>query len=434
LNNSRVLQGGVASAPYEGTLLGRLFNWIPVLVLAYAMVLSPFLMQYSSGDGSDNNIAASQSNALNQLFWIGLFGLTIIAAGRRLLSLGVIVKNPVFWVLVAYLTLAFVSITWSAAPGIALRRFVLQAIIVFSLVISVSLSDDKHLLLSRLVKLMTVIVLMNTVAVAILPPTPLGHAGIYSQKNGLGAVMALAFMICLYGFLNGSGWKRLGMIVIAGLAFGLLVLSQSKTSLGLAVLMPVIAFCLVWTAYLLRMNAAILLLFSAVTGFVAWLFFSSVTRFDFTDLSILLFNDETYTGRTIIWAFILEVISRAPFFGQGYASFWAIGSDSIVFREAPGFVVSLLQSHNGYLDVTLETGFVGLSILLLLILTALFSAARAVPRDRQIAFLCYALMLFVICHNMLESSWFRGYGLNWVVFLIAALLPGALPRAQNRPD
>lgn len=431
MSNSRALQDGVPSTAVEGSFLSRTFNWIPVLVLAYAMVLSPFLIQYSGGDGSDNNIAASQSNAVNQLFWIGLLGLTFVTAGRRLLSLGAILKSPVFWVLAAYLLLALASVAWSPAPGIALRRFVLQGIIVLSLVISVSLCDDTHLLLSRLVKLMTVIVLMNTVAVAVLPPTPLGHAGIYSQKNGLGAVMALAFMICLYGFWNTHGWKRPGMLLIAGLAFGLLVLSQSKTSLGLAVLMPVIAFCLVWMAYLFRMNAAILLLFGAVTGMVTWLFFSAVTRFDFTDLSILLFNDETYTGRTTIWAFVLEVISRAPFFGQGYASFWAIGSDSIVYREAPGFVVSLLQAHNGYLDVMLETGMVGLSLLLLLILVSLFSAARAVPRDRQIAFLCYALMLFVICHNMLESSWFRGYGLNWVVFLIAALLPGSLPKRQE---
>lgn len=47
LSNSRALQDGVPSTAVEGSFLSRTFNWIPVLVLAYAMVLSPFLIQYS---------------------------------------------------------------------------------------------------------------------------------------------------------------------------------------------------------------------------------------------------------------------------------------------------------------------------------------------------------------------------------------------------
>ncbi|WP_157739071.1 O-antigen ligase [Labrenzia sp. VG12] len=280
--------------------------------------------------------------------------------------------------------------------------------------------------------MIVVIVLSNTLAVAVLPPTPLGHAGLYAQKNGLGAVMALAFLFTVYGVVAHRGWRRAFMAAISFLAFALLLLSQSKTSIGLSFLMPFVAFTVVGLAYYFRANAALLLIFSAITVVVAWLFFSAVTRFDFTDLSILLFNDETYTGRTVIWAFILDVISRAPFFGQGYSSFWAIGTDSIVYREAPGFVVSLLQAHNGYLDVMVETGLAGFALLVALILAALISTARAVPLNPQLAFLCYSLMLFVICHNMLESSWFRGYSLNWLVFLIIACVPGALSRSLSR--
>lgn len=418
-------------APRTG-LLDRVFNAIPALILAYPVLISPFLLDYSGGDGADNNLAASKSNAVNQLFWIGIFGLTVLTAGRRLKRSFSVLRNPVVWVLLAYLGLALCSVLWSPAPDIAFRRLVQQAIIVLSLVICVSFTDDPKALLGKLVTLMTTVVILNTVAVAVLPPTPLGHAGIYSHKNGLGAVMALAFMINLYGMMVTKGLlKRAGMLVISGLAFGLLVLSQSKTSLGLSVLMPIIAYCLVGMAWLFRMNAAILLLFSMATGIVLWFFVSAVTRFGFSELSLFLFNDETYTGRTVIWVFVLEVISRAPFFGQGYSSFWAIGSDSIVFREAPGFVVSLLQAHNGYLDVMIETGMVGFTVLILMVLVALFSTARAVPLNRQIAFLCYSLMLFVICHNMLESSWFRGYSLNWLIFLIAALLPGTLSRRRD---
>jgi hypothetical protein len=40
-------------------------------------------------------------------------------------------------------------------------------------------------------------------------------------------------------------------------------------------------------------------------------------------------------------------------------------------------------------------------------------------------------MLFVVCHNMLESSWFRSFSLNWLIFLLAALLPHAVVRTWN---
>ncbi len=425
MDNYRVEHPSLRTGLHGRSILDRVFDWIPVVILAYPILLSPFIIQFTNNGGSDNNIAASKSNLLNQLFWIGLFGLTLISAGRRLLQMERFLKSPVFWMTMLYLGLALASVTWSPVPGIAFRRLVLQAIIVLCLVFSISCSDDIRALFNRLVTLMSVVVLMNAAAVVVLPPTPLGYAGLYPQKNGLGAVMAIAFLFCLYGLMISRGWKRLGMVIVLTLAFGLLLLSQSKTSLGLAVLLPVLAYLLVGTAYLLRINAAFLLLFGLAFAVVLWSFFSSVTRFDFTDLSLLLFHDETYTGRTVIWAFVLDVISRAPFFGQGYSSFWAIGSDSIVFREAPGFVVSLLQAHNGYLDVLVETGAAGLSLLLLLILAACFTVARTVPQERQIAFLCYSLILFAVSHNMLESSWFRGFSMNWLIFLLAGLVPAA---------
>ncbi|GAB4518234.1 MAG: hypothetical protein Tsb0019_18240 [Roseibium sp.] len=413
-------------------ILGRISDWIPVLILAYPILITPFLLGMSGEETEEANIIASKSNAVNQLFWIGLFGLTLISAGPRLRRVLAALRNPVTLALLAYLALALLSVFWSPVPGIALRRSVQQIIIVLSLVISVSCTDDARALFGRTLLLLNAVVLVNCLAVAFLPPTPLGHAGIYPQKNGLGAVMALAVMFNIYGLMTTTGAaKRVCIVLFSALAFALLVLSQSKTSLGLSILMPVAAYLLVSMALLFRINALTLLVFFTITGAVLWLFASTLTRFGFSDLSLLLFNDETYTGRTFIWSFVLDIISRAPILGQGYASFWATGSDSIAFREAPGFVILLIQAHNGYLDVMLETGLVGFSLLFVLILSALAAVARIVPLDRQVAFISLCLLLFVICHNMLESSWYRSYSLNWLFFLMAALMPGALLRASQ---
>lgn len=413
------------------TLSSRILGWIPTLTVLYSSLLSPFLINFASGDGSDANIAASQPNAVNQLFWIGLFGLTLGAAGRRLPELFRLLKEPVVIAVLAYLFIAFLSVAWSPVPGVAFRRLVQQVIVILCMIISVALADDRKFVVSRLLLFVVFTVAINAAAVVLIPPTPLGYAGIYAQKNALGAVMALAWMFCLYGIASERGWKRLGLIVTAALAMILLVLSQSKTSLGLAVIIPAVAFFIVGLSYRLRINAALLLLFFGVSGIVLAAYISAMTRFGFDDLSMLLFHDETFTGRTVIWSFVLDVISRSPIVGQGYSSFWGIGADSIVFREAPSFVVSLLQSHNGYLDILLETGIIGLLLLIFLILASLSSAARLVPIDRPAARLCFTLLLLVIGHNSLESSWYRGYSQIWLLFLFAAMLPAcgaALPK------
>ena len=411
---------------------GLVLRWIPAIVMAYAFLISPLLMQWgSSGAQVDINITASQSNVFNQLFWICMFGAAVASAWHNLRDVGRLFADPVTLFLLLYLVFAAISVVWSPVPGIAFRRFVLQAIVVLSLAISTVLADDRDEMLDRILFVIAMTVLVNLASVLLTPPGPIGHEGIYSQKNGLGAAMAFSVLFCLYGGAVKRGWLRFVFLALAAAAFFALVESKSKTSLGLAVLLPLVVYVTILITRPLRMNAALFLLFCLALALAGWFYVSAMTRFGFEELSMLLFGDETFTGRTVIWQFALDVISRSPLIGQGYSSFWGIGAGSIVEREAPGFVVGLLQAHNGYLDILLETGFIGLAILVALIVAALFSAAQAVWQRPALCWLSMTLVLTVACHNMLESSWFRGYSLTWMLFVLAALLPRAPGRGAR---
>ncbi|PTW62735.1 O-antigen ligase [Breoghania corrubedonensis] len=408
-------------------------RWIPAIIMAYAFLISPFLMQWgNSGGDVDINVAASQSNVLNQLFWIGVFGAAIGSAWHNLKDIGRLLTNPVTLLLLLYLAFAALSVFWSPVPGIAFRRLVLQAIVVLALGISTVLADDRDETLDRILFVIAVTVLVNFADVLLTPPGPIGHEGIYSQKNGLGAAMAFSVLFCIYGAAAKRGRLRVVFLGLTVAAFYALVESKSKTSLGLAVLLPILIYVAILITRPFRMNVALFLLFCLALGLAGWFYVSAMTRFGFEELSMLLFGDETFTGRTVIWSFVVDVISRNPLFGQGYSSFWGIGAGSIVEREAPGFVVGLLQSHNGYLDVLVETGLIGLSILIALILAALFSAARAIALRPALCWLSMTLVVTVVCHNMLESSWFRGYSLTWMLFVLAALLPQASGKRRVR--
>lgn len=412
--------GSVPKRDYASLVL----SWMPALMFAYGILIAPLMMRSSGGvDDGDINIAASKANIINQLFWLGLFGLTLLASIKRLHRLPGVLMHPVVLAILAYLTLAGLSIFWSPVPGIAFRRLVLQIILLLCFILSIGLGDSRRATLNSMLALVVATVAINSAAVVLIPPTPIGYAGIYPQKNGLGAVMAFAVLMALYGMTVHKGLIRFILFGTTVVAFGLLVISQSKTSLGLAVLLPVLVYMFVGLAYHLRVHAFALFLLLASTGLVLIAFLSLVTGFGLDQLSMALFHDTTFTGRTVIWSFVLDVISRSWLFGQGYSSFWGAGVDSIVFREAPGFVSLLLQAHNGYLDVLVETGVIGFCILIVLILIALNSATKLVQSDRQTARLCLMLILFVICHNLLESSWFRSFSQIWMLFIFAALLP-----------
>ena len=417
----------IVARPVEAhAFAGLVLRWIPALILAYALLVSPFLMQWGgAGADVDINVVASQSNFLNQLFWIGVFAATVAAASHNFRHIGRLMADPVTLLLLAYLAFAALSVLWSPVPGIAFRRLVLQAIVVLSLAISIVLADDRDAALDRILAVIAATVLINLAFVLLTPPGPIGHEGIYSQKNGLGAAMAFAVLFCIYGAATKRGRVRALFLALLLAAFYALVESRSKTSLGLAVLLPAIIGVTILITRPLRMNAALFLLFCLAFALAGWFYLSAMTRFGFEELSMLLFGDETFTGRTVIWQFVLDVIARSPILGQGYSSFWGIGAGSIVEREAPGFVVGLLQAHNGYLDVLVENGIVGLAILLALIVAAFFSAARIAWRNPALCWLSMTLVLTVACHNMLESSWFRGYSLTWMLFVLAALLPRA---------
>lgn len=442
ITNSGTLRSTFAAAKAGDGFLG----WVPAIVIAYAILLSPLFFAQEATDVSDAAAAAasaSRANLANQLFWIALFGAVLVTGRNRFGRLIAALRQPTVIIILAYLALALASVLWSPVPSIAFRRAMLQVIVLTAIICPVYMANDRQAQLERLVLVFLVTVIVNMVPAIFQPPGPIGHEGIYSHKNEFGLVAAYAFIFSLYAVVRLSGVLRLVAAACIVLALFELVVSQSKTSLGLSILIPAVSLFVVGLSGLLNIRSAYLLLFCAVLAIAGYLFFNFLFDYHFSDLSMLLFNDTTFTGRTVIWDFIFGIISREPLLGQGYGSFWGIGSDSIAAREAPGFVAFLLQSHNGYVDVVLELGVVGFFLLILLLFSMLFDVSRLRGEGdranggagRAEAWLFMSVALVAICHNMLESSWFRQYFLAWLLFVLVAAFSSAsrLTGAGARP-
>ena len=83
-------------------------------------------------------------------------------------------------------------------------------------------------------------------------------------------------------------------------------------------------------------------------------------------------RDITQTGRTEIWEVAMtQLMQKSPILGFGRGTFWAPNS---AFARAAGAAVGHQYipptAHNGYLDLALEIGFLGLVIFLIGFFTA----------------------------------------------------------------
>jgi exopolysaccharide production protein ExoQ len=136
-------------------------------------------------------------------------------------------------------------------------------------------------------------------------------------------------------------------------------------------------------------------------------------------------KDPTLTDRTKIWAFLLSMpVNR--FIGTGYESFWLGPRLQWVWRESG--LGGLNEAHNGYLEVYLNLGIVGLFLLGGFLISSYRNICRQLTSSPSLASLNLALWTIMLFYSVTEAG-FRG-GLMWLMFLLGGLaVPG---RAEDR--
>lgn len=368
-------------------------------------------------------LTAASSNAVNQIFWLFLFAVSLLAAGMR--------RTPLMreaWALLPlliYLAWSTATIPWAADRHIAMRRLVLQFCIVGSIWLPIAMMDSAERVRELVLCVFAFVVAANAASAVLVPPTELGFAGFFSQKNGLGEVAAMAFIAFSSGIAALRRRERtlcwLGIL----LAGPLLVASRSKTSLILAVAVPLLAGAIAAVSRGLRLRPGyVVSAVLAVAG--AGAVFALAGGVRYRHVLDVLFNGDTFTGRTEIWDFAWSEFLTRPIAGFGFNGFWGTGGGAAATFSDNAFFMNILQAHNGYLDILLETGAVGFAIFVSFVTAAVGNCRRVVHMKGGVFFL--SLALFFILHNFFESSAFRRFEPAWIVFLIVAVTV-----ARNRP-
>lgn len=331
-------------------------------------------------------------------------------------ALYLLVKEKLLLVLLAWVVL---SIFWSADPSLTINRSIaLIGTTLFGIYLATrySLKEQLHLFawMFGLAILLSILFSVGLPRYGIMGGTHAGTwRGIYTHKNTLGSMMAFSAIVFLLGAV---GAKRrllwLGMVF----SFLLLLLSRSTSPLSHFILL-VPTFFIFRTLRWRYQSRTFILSLITVVGFsvlsLVVLYAESLVR--------LVGKDLTFTGRSRIWSYAWDMIQERPWLGYGYSSQWSsLGSETgfiwrVVGWEAP-------NSHNGFLELWLGLGFIGLSIFALQFLCGLFRAVSLIGQSRTPEFfLPFLSLLYTVFTNLTESTLLDRNSIYWVLYSMIIL-------------
>jgi O-antigen ligase len=108
-----------------------------------------------------------------------------------------------------------------------------------------------------------------------------------------------------------------------------------------------------------------------------------------------------------------------PLLGAGFESFWLSPQVNQWARELfPG--LPLNEAHNGYIEVYLELGWVGVGLIVLVLLDGYRRSVKAFSREPVFGGLLIAFILCAAVYSMTEAG-FRMMNPIWIFFLLSVI-------------
>ena len=376
-------------------------------------------------------VDSMDGSPLDRSIYIGLMILALLILVKRRIRWGELIQsNRALTVLFLYM---LVSVVWSDVPGVSFKRW--ARTLIDGLMVLVVLTDRAPFAAesSLIRRVMYVHIALSVIFIKYFRTLgtgwdEFGHemwVGVTTHKNVLGQVAMIGGIYFVFDLMRNWRQRRivvklvyfgyLGLILwllrgapshrsttaIFGFAIGITVLLglqclQSRVAYLRRYFVPALAAC----AFVFVLAAADRSLVTAVTSASG--------------------RDVTLTGRTDLWADLLDIAADHPILGVGYGSFW-IGNTHNLWEE---HLWGPTQGHNGYIDVYLELGVVGLLMLAAVIIGAFLGALDRMRanfgRGGQ-GMLHFAWLTVIVIHNVSESSYLRGTVDLWFIFLLCAI-------------
>jgi exopolysaccharide production protein ExoQ len=138
-------------------------------------------------------------------------------------------------------------------------------------------------------------------------------------------------------------------------------------------------------------------------------------------------RNPTLTDRTLLWGEILKVPIN-PWLGAGWDNFWLPERVAPIWEK---WRWRPRSAHNGYIEMYLYLGWLGIALLLLVLLTGFRRSLGRFRSDFEGGGLSLAIFFAILLQNYAESSFHR-LSPMWLFFMLLCLVK--MPERARGPD
>jgi hypothetical protein len=256
--------------------------------------------------------------------------------------------------------------------------------------------------------------------------------GIAQQKNSLGEVVMVFGLILVWQLLDlGSKkareyFKAPALQWLITLAMGVWLLHQCDSVTSMVCLAVGVGLLVSTKIRFLKYKRQAIVWICLVAA-PAFVILDNVFHISQPLLDIV-GRDATLTHRTEIWTAV-KSHPVDPIFGCGYLNFWdMVGPIDLETGEA-----NLKTAHNGYLEVFLDGGYLGVFFLAIMLVNAGINHARAFVWHHPVGTIGLAFFCMMLLNNISESLFARRSPL-WSAFLLTTIGYSFLFHAQDASE
>jgi len=383
-------------------------------------------------------LAGSDKSAASTILQLGIYAVFIILA-RSLFkgffrSLTLMFRDPFLGIL---LIICVLSALWSGDPFVTFKFSLVQFIVSWVTAHIVSRNDWKMLaqnlrwicLVAAVLSLLTILAVPSLgIGIEDVPPFAPRWKGIFPFPIKLGTCMALSVTLWI-NQLAYSSKQRLVSLGVVTLSFFLLVRAASAQAY-----------------FTLIILLSLLILLKLIQNFdhkqimlivIALIFVFAGLYVGITENLEVIFGafgkDTTLTGRAEFWPQMIDALNKRPVLGYGFHGFWQpwLGENNPAGHivNSNGFIPP--NGHNGFLDLALEVGYLGLLLFLLSLILNLVRAIIFWRRSKSNESIFPLIIIaYVIMANISETQLFVT---NYIWFLYVAVAVRLNLGRQNSP-
>jgi exopolysaccharide production protein ExoQ len=407
--------------------------WLPVIWL-WIIGSRPVSDWLGMGGGAGGNLAATlDGNPVDAAIYLALVAIGVIVLLSRWNKTSALLaaNAPV----IIYFLYCLISVAWSPFHGPAFKRWI-KAIGDLVMVLLIVTDNQPIAALRRLYSRVGFILLpfsVELIRYSILgrgfdPDGAPENTGVTTNKNILGLVVFLISLGALWNvrslLMDKKAPNRTRRLVAQCtlLAFGIALLQMAHSATSISCFILSGGLMLVSSLPSMRNRPgrvhALCMGILIVGGLTELLGGQSL-------VTHALGRKDNLSGRTYIWAATIASADN-PIIGSGFESFWNANASKVaLILKDDGFLdmTNLVSAHNGYIEVYLDLGWVGVCLIALIIISGYRNAIKTFRRNPELGSLTVAYVTTGTFYSLTEAG-FRMLTGSWFFLLLAVVTAG----------